>query len=216
MIEQSKRKEPFRVLLAEDHALVRETLALWLADQEGFQVVRTAASIREVTDCLAAGDIEIVLLDLALGDEDALPKIRSWRRKFPRVRFLVLSANRNYLIAKKAMDSGAIGFVSKSDPSENLLEGLLRAADGKPFFSDSISPFSGRKRSPRYPELTCREEEILREVAAGRTNRLIAERIGLSTKTIERHRENIKRKLKLGSSAELIREAARLFPSEKH
>ncbi|MGE9291415.1 MAG: LuxR C-terminal-related transcriptional regulator [Puniceicoccales bacterium] len=202
------------MLIAEDHVLVRDTIKLWLSGREEFKVADTAESVAGVSKSLKSRKIDIVILDLALGDDDALHEIEHWKASHPDVRFLILSASRNYLIAKRALDSGAHAFVSKSDPAEELIKGLLSTRKGLSYVSHSISPYMGREKSGCLPDLTRREEEILREIASGRNNRGIADRLGISGKTVERHRENIKRKLQLTSSSELIREAVRLFPSE--
>ena len=214
MESKDQSPEASRLLIAEDHVLVRDTINLWLSGRDEFIVIDTTESVTGVTQSLATHDIDIVILDLALGDDDALHEIQAWKTAHPDVRFLILSASRNYLIAKRALENGANAFVSKSDSSEELIRGLLSVRSGLSYVSHSISPYVGREKSARLPNLTRREEEILREVASGRTNRGIASRLGISGKTVERHRENIKRKLQLTSSSELIREAVRLFPSE--
>ncbi len=203
-----------RLLIAEDHILVRDTIKLWLAGRKEFTVVETTETVAGVTKALDTIEIDIVILDLALGNDDALHEIERWKTKHPHVRFLIMSASRNYLIAKRAIDNGAHAFISKSDSSEELIKGLQLVRENKTYASRSITPYTGREKSVRLPNLTKREEEILREVASGRTNREIAARLEISGKTVERHRENLKKKLNLSSSSELLREAARLFPSE--
>lgn len=203
-----------RLLIAEDHILVRDTIKLWLAGHDEFTVVETTETVSGVTSALRSHKIDIVILDLALGNDDALHEIKGWKTEHPHVRFLIMSASRNYLIAKRAIENGAHAFISKSDSSEELIRGLHLVQEDKNYASHSITPYSGREKSIRIPELTKREEEILREIASGRTNREIAQRLDISGKTVERHRENLKRKLSLASSSELLREAVRLFPDE--
>lgn len=205
-----------RVLIVDDHTLVRESIVQWLAEFADFMVVGSTSNLEDTNSFLENEYVDIILLDLGLRDEDALDEIVRWKNDFPEIEILVLSASQNFLIARRCLDSGAAGFVSKSDSADELLEGLRAARKGKTFLSKSIQPFEGREKSNSLPKLTCREEEILREIASGQPNRRIATRLGISTKTVERHRENLKKKLCLSSSSELIREAVRLFPSEIH
>lgn len=211
---KAKHSKITKILLAEDHLLVRETLMLWLEETEEFTVAGTAGDIDEVEEELETKRVDIVLLDLGLGDDDALHRIEQWKYRHPRIKFLVLSASRNFLIAQRALEKGAIGFVSKSDSHHDLMKGLKAARKGKTFLSESVSPVSGREHSGAIPQLTRRETEILRELASGQPNRVLASRLGVSPKTIERHRENIKHKLGLKTATEVVREAMRLFPSE--
>lgn len=208
------QSEPTKVLIVEDHILVSETLMLWLEESAEFKVEGSARSINDAIRELETKDFNIVLLDLGLCDEDALHHIDDWKEAFPDIQILVLSASRNDLIAQRALENGAIGFVSKSDSSEDLIRGLESARAGIHFLSKSVSPFLERERSACLPQLTRREEQILRELASGQPNREIALRLGIRTKTIERHRENIKHKLGLSTASELVREAVRLFPSQ--
>jgi len=206
------QKQPQSLLIAEDHALVRETIVYWLSSNESYKVACTASTIPEVTEALETHRINTVILDLALGDEDALHKIEYWRMKHPDVRFLILSASLSYLIAKRAMENGADAYICKSDPPEELIEGLDKICEGEQYVSRSISAYAGGAKSGLIPKLTRREEDVLRQVAEGKTNREIAKRLGISSRTVERHRENMKSKLNLSSGSDLTREAIRLFP----
>ncbi len=206
--------ETSSLLIAEDHVLVRDTIISWLSQHEEFRVVSTADSISGISESLQSQRIDIVVLDLALGDEDALHQISQWKKSHPNVRFLILSASRNYSIAKRALENGALAFVSKSDPAEDFIKGLRSVRANRSYLSASLSPFLSGEKSDLAPSLTRREEDILREVASGRTSREIASRLGISNRTVERHRDNIKSKLKLTSRAELIRHAIRLFSCE--
>ena len=193
---------------------MRETIAFWFSNNSEFEVVGMASTVGQVTEALETKPLDILVLDLALGGEDALHEIEGWHEKHPQIRILVLSASLSYLIARRAMEGGAAAFISKSDSSEELVEGLRKVRDGSTYISRSVQPYLNRTKSTRLPQLTRREEDILREVASGRRNREIAGRLEISSRTVERHRENIKSKLQLSSGAELVREAIRLFPSE--
>ncbi len=216
MKSRNSNRQITKVLLVEDHILVRESLILWLKGLADFRVEGVASSIDEARTSLETRDIDIVLLDLGLGDEDCLHEIAGWKKAYPGVDFLVLSASRSFLIAQRAMENGAVGFISKSDSPDDLVKGLESARAGKPFLSKSFSSRPGREPSADVSLLTARERDILRELASGKPNREIALRLGISTKTVERHRENIKHKLGLANGSGLICEAVRLFPSEFH
>lgn len=203
-----------RVLLVEDHALFREALSRLFAPSREFFLHRAVGTTEDAEQFLKTGAIDVVLLDLTLQGENASAKIGPWREKYPHTEIVALSESDNAGVARRSMDSGAIGFVSKFDTSQDLFAAIRKAASKTSYISKKVQGPSFSGRGEGLPDLSEREREILREIAAGRPVRQIAERLGISTKTVERHRENIKTKLNLDSASGVLREAMRLFPSE--
>jgi Response regulator containing a CheY-like receiver domain and an HTH DNA-binding domain len=159
-------------------------------------------------------EVDVLLINLHLHGETPLPTISAWRKRFPSVRFLIMGATAKPSVVAETTKWGAIGFVSRRDALAALLEALRRAAVGLPYVSSRLNPGTRSKSSDLLPALSPRETLILRNIAAGRPVRTIAENLGISTKTVERHKENIKIKLNLRSASEILREAVRVFPAE--
>lgn len=199
-----------RILWVEDHLLLRDALASLLKQSREFNLHAVVDSSLEAERILQRDSIDLLLLDLTLQHENTMPKIASWRTQFPSVNILVLSATNNPSTIRQALDSGAIGFVSKLDPVGDLLTALRRAARKSSFVSQRVK---GPGIS-RGHDLSRREEEVLREIAGGKPVRDIARRLGISPKTVERHKENLKLKLNLENAPSLLREAMRLFPGD--
>ncbi len=200
-----------RILWVEDHALLRDAVGRLFSESREFLLHHVTDDVRDAENILQKETIDLVLLDLMLRQENTLSKIAQWHKRFPTVQILVLSGTNNPGVVQKALKSGAIGFVSKLDPAADLFTALRKASRQVPFISRSVQNTS---RNGELAQLSRREEEILREIAEGRPVRKIAERLGISTKTVERHKENLKTKLNLDNASGLLREALRLFPSD--
>jgi len=203
--------KPVQVLLVEDHVIFREVLAKFFASSHEFSLHYSVGTSFEAEHCLMHCKVDLVLLDLNLQGETALPKIKLWKERFPHVKILVLSGAGNPAIIREAMQSGASGFVSKLDSTAELLGALRKAVAGTPVVSKKIQGLAGSNASG----LSRRETEILRFLSAGKLVREMAEVLAISPKTVERHKENIKIKLNLDNAAALFREAVRIFPAEE-
>jgi DNA-binding NarL/FixJ family response regulator len=206
-------RTPLNVLIVDDHDIVRLGVRHVLASLGRPGSVREAASMREAMQALAAAPVDLVLLDLGLGDDLALAGLPRLRDLSPTARILVLSSMPEDLYAERCLRAGADGFVAKSALSATLLDAVRTVLSGQIWVSPGqrdalLRRATGRAAGPTgRPELSTRELEVLRLVAAGRSTREIAEQLNRSVKTIETHKQSLKVKLDADSPAMLVRKA---------
>ncbi len=200
-----------RVLLVEDHALVREALFMRLSAERDIEIIGQAANLAEAEAELERHRPDVVLLDFLLGEGDPLHILPSWNVRFRPLRVVILTASHNGEIARRALQAGAAGFVCKSDSFGDLLTVVRKAAKGRVALTPTVQEILD---SVQDSGLSDRELQALRLIAAGKATREIAAILGISVKTAERHRENIKQKLGAETSAALMREAVLRFPVE--
>ena len=208
-----------RVLLIDDHPLVRVGVR-HLLEQPGAVlrpvVVDEAGTLEDARRALAHGSFELVLLDLALGDQFALRALPELRERAGAARFIVLTSMPETLYAEQALRAGADGFLMKSELGSTLLEAVRTVLQGNVHLSPqqrdaSLRRLSGRAVTPERPALSARELEVLRLVAAGRSTKEIAGELNRSVKTIETHKQNLKSKLGAESPAQLMRHGLAWF-----
>jgi DNA-binding NarL/FixJ family response regulator len=208
-------EEPtIRVLVADDHAVVREGIRHVLSATHGFDVVAEAASGAEAVKLTAESDPNVVLLDVSMPGGTGLEVIAQVQRASPQARVLILSVHDEAEYVLQAVRAGAHGYLRK-DSSPNELRDAVRAVDrGESFFSpamagrlsDALRVESDRmSRVSKLALLTGREREVLEGIANGETNKEIAARYGISSRTIETHRESLMRKLEIHNVAGLTR-----------
>lgn len=201
-----------RVVVVDDHAIMRDGLSALLGSEPDLEVVGTAADGREAIDAVRAHTPDIVLIDLTMPRTDGASAIRDIKRRFPRVRVVVLTLHRDDRHIRAALHAGADAYVLKDDGRVELLAAIRNVANGKRYLSPTIcgSVMSGyvsaepetevsKPQSPSWEVLTEREREVMKLVAEGRKTREIADYLSLSTKTVEKHRTNLMRKLDLHS-----------------
>lgn len=200
---------PIRVLIADDHTMVREALRAVLAPQ--CEVVAEAATAEEAVAAALRTRPDVVLLDLAMPGTGGLAAAHHLRRRAPACKVIVLSQyDDEEYVMEALIEAGAAGYLLKSDAAAELLEALKAVRAGKRYLSPAIAPIVLRRlkeRSAAAPAaaLTRREREVLRLIAGGAASKEIAARLGISPKTAQAHRENLKLKLKAGSTAAMVR-----------
>lgn len=211
------RESTTRILLADDHALVRRGLRLILDAEPGLTVVAEAADGAEALDALAAGGVDLAILDIAMPRLTGLQAAREIGRRFPDVRTLILCVYDNEQYLFEALKAGASGYVLKSVADRDLLEAVRSAMRGEPFLYPAavtalIREYLARDRDGDAPggALTPREEEISKLVAEGYSSKRIAETLTVSVKTVDRHRANILGKLGMRDRLELTKYAIRV------
>ncbi|MFC4054004.1 response regulator [Actinomadura syzygii] len=211
------RESATRILLADDHALVRRGLRLILDAEPDLTVVAEAADGAEALDALAAGGVDLAILDIAMPRMTGLQAAREIGRRFPDVRTLILSMYDNEQYLFEALKAGASGYVLKSVADRDLLEAVRSAMRGEPFLYPAavtalIREYLARDRDGDAPGgvLTPREEEIIKLIAEGYSSKRIAETLTISVKTVERHRANILGKLGMRDRLELTKYAIRV------
>jgi two-component system, NarL family, invasion response regulator UvrY len=201
-----------RVLLADDHAIVRDGVKRLLHGTSDIRVTAEASSGDEVMDLVAAGGIDLVVLDVSMPGKGFLEILRDLRERHPRIRAIVLSAHAEEEYAERALKAGATGYVMKERTPDELLEAIRRASRGLRYVSESlaqhlVASLSGDRERPAHGQLSDREFEVLQLLGRGRSVKEIAARLALSPKTVSTYRERILQKLDLKTTADLIRYA---------
>jgi DNA-binding NarL/FixJ family response regulator len=207
-----------RVLLADDHAIVRRGLRSLLETEPGLNVVAEAADGIEALRLAEEHDPDVVILDVGmprLNGIDVAARLQKLKRP-PRVVILSMHADESYII--RALAAGARAYLLKDATDEDLLPALRTVASGKPYFSpavagvlveDYVRQLQTRGLSDSYHLLTDREKEVLQLLAEGRTNKEVASILNLGLSTVETHRGNLMQKLNLHNTAEIVLYAVR-------
>jgi two-component system response regulator NreC len=199
---------PIRVVIADDHAVVRRGIRQVLASEDGFQVVAEAADLEAARRYVLGHRPHVLVLDLNLPGGLSLGAIPSLRAEFPDTQIVVLTMQNEPAYAREALGSGALGYVLKEAAESELIEAVRRAARGDNYLNPRLGARVAAEASPGPPDgLTEREVNVLRMIALGHTNAEIGERLHLSVRTVETHRSRIQQKLRLGSRSELVRYA---------
>ena len=178
-----------RVLVVDDHGVVRAGLAQLLGLAEDLDVVGTAAGGREAVERAALGDVDVVLMDLSMPDLDGVAATRALLARAPDTRVVVLTSTSAREQVLAALDAGAIGYLLKDAGPEELLRGVRAAARGESPLDPKAAQalVAGRRRPEPVEELTQREREVLAMLAAGHPNKVIALRLGIAEKTVKNH-----------------------------
>jgi two-component system response regulator NreC len=205
-----------RVVVGDDHSLMRRTLRLLLEREEGLEVVAEAGDIPAAIHQVHGQRPDVLILDLSMPNGGSIEAIRRLRAQVPTTAIIVLSMEEDPAYAQQAIDAGAIGYVLKDTADTDLPEAVRNAVDGKRFLSRRVGAvIAAMHTSEREDALTPREVEVLRLIALGHTSAEVADQLHLSRRTVETHRARIHRKLGLTARAELVRYALRrgLFAS---
>ena len=208
-----------RILIADDHALVRRGAREVLNSQHGWRVVGEAASGREAVEKAIELNPDIFIVDITMPDLDGIEVTRRVREAAPEIKILVLTMDESDQMVRRALEAGARGYVLKSDLTDCLPKAVRSIAEDKRFLTPKVSEIvlegflntkGQRQQGQRARALiTAREIEIIRHLAGGKTNKEIAAQLKISVRTIETHRSNIMVKLGLHTVAELINYALR-------
>jgi len=212
-----------RVFLVDDHPVLRQGLGRLINDQPDLEMCGEAESPLDALRLLAAAKPDVAIVDLTLKGGDGLELCKQIRDRFSTLAVLVVSMHDEALYAERALKAGARGYVMKQEPQETVMAALRTVARGDVYLSPKMSAklllnFSGAKSDSDIPpleRLTDRELEIFRLIGEGQSVRTIAEKLFLSTKTVEAHKEHIKQKLNLKSSNELLQYAIEARVSER-
>jgi DNA-binding NarL/FixJ family response regulator len=206
-----------RIVVVDDHAVVRRGVRALLESHSGWEVVAEATTGRDALEAVRRYRPEIVVMDLSLPGLNGLDATRQIVSESPHTEVLVLTMHHSEELAREVLKAGARGYVLKSDADDNLIAAVEALRQHKPFFTSGVTEFmlDGFLRTANGPEpgskdaLTPREREIVQLLAEGQSNKEAARSLGVSVKTIEAHRANIMRKLRLRSVSDLVRYAIR-------
>jgi two-component system, NarL family, response regulator NreC len=200
-----RAESPIKVILADDHEMVRRNLRLVLDREDGVQVIAEAADLSTVIRHVASHLPHVLVLDLRLPNGSSIATIRRIREQVPTTEIVVLTMEESPAFAQQALDAGAIGFVVKDQADHELPSAVRRAARGEEFVSARLAARLEALRAAASGDgLSPRETEVLRLIALGYTSAEIAQKLSLSRRTVETHRARIHAKLRLTTRAQLV------------
>ena len=220
---------PIRLLLVDDHEVVRTGLKAFLDSQEGIQVVAEAGSGTEALKRAVQHNPDVVVMDISMPDMDGLEATRQLKQFCPQARVLALTVHEDKQYLVEMLVAGASGYLTKQSAAEDLVTAVHAVANGNVYLQPIVAgwlledyrrllnqapPGTNRGHESSFGRkdlsvLSKREQQVLELVAEGLTNIQIGERLGISPKTVARHRERIMNKLDLHSSTELVKYAIR-------
>jgi two-component system response regulator NreC len=198
-----------RVVIADDHAVVRTGLKMVLDAEEGIEVVAEAGDVPSALRAVRAYHPHVLVLDLNMPGESSLQAIPRFLEQAPETAIVVLTMQQDPAFAREALRSGARGYVLKEAADAELVQAVRMATDGRTYLNPELGARMAAEPPPSGPpdDLTERELEVLRLIALGHTNSEIAAQLFLSVRTVESHRAHIQQKVRRSSRAELVRYA---------
>ena len=201
-------KSPIRVLIADDHAIVREGLKQILADTKDIVVANEAKNGVEAVKLAREGDCHIVLMDISMPDRNGIEVLKQIKKEMPQLEILMLSMHREDLYAIRSLKAGAAGYLNKQSAPNELVNAIRIVASGKKYISPELAQVLARQISedqdaPLHESLSDREYQTLTMIASGKTVSEIAEDLSLSVKTVSEYRSRLLAKMRLKNSAEL-------------
>jgi DNA-binding NarL/FixJ family response regulator len=211
----SAKKGKHRILLVDDHPIVRQGLAELIDNQKDLMVCATAEEVHQALDQIAVLVPDLVVVDISLKTSNGIELLKDIKVRHPKLRVLMLSMHDETLYAVRALRAGASGYIMKQEATENVLTAIRQVLAGEIYLSERmekkmmqqlVGGRSARTGSP-LEDLSDRELEVFNLIGQGHGTRQIAEELHLSIKTIESHRAHIKEKLKLKNATELVQHA---------
>lgn len=194
-----------RIVLADDHLVVRAGLRLLLDSEPGLEVVAEAGDVEAARRYVRGHHPDVLVLDLNMPGGSSLEAIPAIRAESPDTQIVVLTMQQEPAFAREALSGGALGYVLKEAADEELVEAVRRAAAGESYLNPRLGARIASEPLPGPPDdLSEREVDVLRLIALGHTNAEIAQQLYLSVRTVETHRSHIQQKLRLSTRAELV------------
>jgi two-component system response regulator NreC len=202
---ESPSEETIRIVLADDHAVVRSGLRMLLDSESGFEVVAEASDVDGARRYVRGHHPKVLVLDLNMPGGSSLQAIPAIREESPGTEIVVLTMQQEPAFAREALGAGALGYVLKEAADDELVEAVRRAAVGESYLNPKLGARMASEPPSGAPDdLSPREVDVLRLIALGHTNAEIGEQLYLSVRTVETHRSHIQQKLRLSSRAELV------------
>lgn len=204
-----------RIMIVDDHPIVREGYVHLIARRKDLQTCAQAGSKSEAIQQIMQNPPDLVIVDISLTDGSGLELIKEIKAQFQGIKILAVSMHDESLFAERSIRAGALGFVNKQQAPEQLIKAIDQVIQGKVYLSPEVTErmicrsIGSDNHSDQSPieSLSDRELEVFEQIGNGETTRQIANKLNLSSKTIETYRENIKHKLNLGNATELTRHA---------
>ncbi len=212
--------EKIRLILVDDHQLVRTGIANLLSGEPGFEIIGEAADAKELFDLLRKSQPDIAVLDIALPGMSGIEITKKLHNDFPGIRILILSMHTSEEFIFNAINSGARGYLPKNTSRKELIEAIYAIQRGEEFFAESISNVILKSYIKKVKTdsadvenkeslLSKREIEVLRLFAEGMTNQEIADKLFISIRTVESHKNHIMARLELKTTVDLVKFAIR-------
>lgn len=218
-----KRAAKKRILIVDDHPMMRQGLAQLIDNESDLSVCGEADTAGQALSIVGPQTPDLVLADISLPDKNGLELIKDLQAMHPGLPVLVVSMHDESLYAERVLRAGGRGYIMKQEGGKKLMEAIRQVLSGQIYVSEKMSAkileiFSGRRsqaaNSP-LEQLSDREFEVFQLIGQGRITREIADHLHLSVKTVEVHRANIRRKLKLPTGADVVHQAIRWVESQK-
>jgi DNA-binding NarL/FixJ family response regulator len=208
-----------RILIADDHEMIRRGLRDLIEQHEGWKVCAEASNGREAVELAKQFRPQVVVLDLAMPEMNGLEATRQIKGAFPKTEVLIFTMHETEELVHEVLSAGARGYLMKADAAWHVVAAVEALADHKPYFTWKVSKAmleaylahtrTSRGTAPSFDQLTQREREIVQLLAEGRSNKAVSSVLGISAKTVETHRAAIMSKLGISSIVELVRYAIR-------
>ena len=200
-----------RILIVDDHAILRDGIRSLLERQKGIKVVGEASNGREALEKISGYQPHLVLMDIAMPEMNGLEATREIRERYPHVNVLILTQHDNREYVTPLLQAGAAGYVLKKSGGRELISAIREVSEHGAYLESSVArtvleslSHAGEQSLGQAPYLTDREKQVLQQVVSGKSNKEIAHLLNISPKTVSVHRSNIMTKLGVGNSVELI------------
>src|ERR1700677_1508056 len=219
----SAKKNPTRILIVDDHPLLRKGVSQLINNERDLMVVGEAEDAHKALTAIETSKPDVALIDISLGGTSGIELLKNIKVRFPKLMVLVLSMHDESVYAHRALRAGASGYIMKQEGPEKVLPALRKILNGEVYLSERLGTrmlntlVGGRASLTSSPieELSDRELEVFSLIGQGHGTRPIAEKLHLSVKTIESHRAHIKEKLNLQNATELVHHAIQWVQSER-
>src|ERR1700683_1337013 len=217
------KKNPTRVVIVDDHPLLRKGVGQLIDNEKDLSVVGEAEDAAKALTVIESSHPDVALIDISLGGASGIELLKNLKARFPKLLVLVLSMHDESVYAHRALRAGASGYIMKQEATEKVLTALRKVIRGEVYLSDRLGTrmlntlVGGRSSGSASPieALSDRELEVFSLIGQGHGTRPIAEKLHLSIKTIESHRAHIKEKLHLQTATELVHHAIQWVQSER-
>lgn len=208
-----------RILIADDHEMMRRGLRNILEQHQGWEIVGEAANGRQAVELAGKTVPNVIVLDLSMPEMNGLEATRAIKKLLPQAEILIFTVHETEELMRDVLSAGARGYLLKADASRHIIAAVEALAEHKPYFTWKVSKTmldtylthgqSQAGGAPAFNSLTAREREVIQLLAEGRSNKAVSALLGISVKTVETHRAAIMKKLAISSIAELVRYAIR-------
>ena len=196
-----------KIAITDDHPLLLEGLKNILSNQPNINTVECYSSAKALQDALTTVEIDILLLDINLDNTNSIELIKPLKKKYPEMHIIMLSVHNEYAVINSCLEEGASGYIQKNASVDEIVEGINSIFDGKIFLCSQTKSVMNKKEKDglnTIPKLTRREKEILAEAALGLTTQQIADKLFISTHTVDSHRKNLIEKFKTSNLSSAI------------